>query len=212
MSDRAVVETIRTQMKVLRAQGRRTVVAAPGNYGLAFLTEKYGLREDEIVLISNYAAEAAELAAEAGFEGLLLAGHIGKLVKIAGGARNTHSMYGDRSMETLWEIAKEFCREQDREALRKELADCVMTDAALEVLGRYGVKEQNADLYGVKEQNAGRGSLKEQTAREMARRICGYLAEWSGGRLRAETIVFSNKSCELVQSAGAEELLRSISG
>jgi len=222
MSDRAVVETIRTQMKVLRAQGRRTVVAAPGNYGLAFLTEKYGLREDEIVLISNYAAEAAELAAEAGFEGLLLAGHIGKLVKIAGGARNTHSMYGDRRMETLWEIAKEFCREQDREALRKELADCVMTDAALEVLGRYGVKEQNADLYGVKEQNAdlygvkeqnaGRGSLKEQTAREMARRICGYLAEWSGGRLRAETIVFSNKSCELVQSAGAEEMLRSISG
>ena len=222
MSDRAVVETIRTQMKVLRAQGRRTVVAAPGNYGLAFLTEKYGLREDEIVLISNYAAEAAELAAEAGFEGLLLAGHIGKLVKIAGGARNTHSMYGDRRMETLWEIAKEFCREQDREALRKELADCVMTDAALEVLGRYGVKEQNADLYGVKEQNAdrdglkeqkaGQCSLKEQTAREMARRICGYLAEWSGGRLRTETIVFSNKSCELVQSDGAEELLRSILG
>ena len=212
MSDRAVVETIRTQMKVLRAQGRRTVVAAPGNYGLAFLTEKYGLREDEIVLISNYAAEAAELAAEAGFEGLLLAGHIGKLVKIAGGARNTHSMYGDRRMETLWEIAKEFCREQDREALRKELADCVMTDAALEVLGRYGVKEQNADRDGLKEQKAGQCSLKEQTAREMARRICGYLAEWSGGRLRAETIVFSNKSCELVQSAGAEEMLRSISG
>ena len=212
MSDRAVVETIRTQMKVLRAQGRRTVVAAPGNYGLAFLTEKDGLREDEIVLISNYAAEAAELAAEAGFEGLLLAGHIGKLVKIAGGARNTHSMYGDRRMETLWEIAKEFCREQDREALRKELADCVMTDAALEVLGRYGVKEQNADRDGLKEQKAGQCSLKEQTAREMARRICGYLAEWSGGRLRTETIVFSNKSCELVQSDGAEELLRSILG
>ena len=212
MSDRAVVETIRAQLNVLRAQGRRTAVMAPGNYGLSFLTTKYGLREEEVVLISNYAAEAVEMAADAGFEGILLAGHIGKLVKIAGGVRNTHSMYGDRRMETLWEIAKEFCREQDREALRKELADCVMTDAALEVLGRYGVKEQNADLYGVKEQNAGQCSLKEQTAREMARRICGYLAEWSGGRLRAETIVFSNKSCELVQSAGAEELLRSISG
>ena len=77
-----------------------------------------------------------ELAAEAGFEGILLAGHIGKLVKIAGGVRNTHSMYGDRRMEILWEIAREYCAEQEREKLKGELEDCVMTDAALEVLER----------------------------------------------------------------------------
>ena len=63
-----------------------------------------------------------------------------------------------------------------------------MTDAALEVLERYGVKEP--------------------AAREMAHRICGYLEEWSGGRLRAETIVFANKDRELVRTESAEELLR----
>ena len=115
MSDRAVVETIRAQMNVLKAEGDKFAVLAPGNYGLAFLTQKYGLQEDRIVLISNYAAEAVKLAAEAGFEGILLAGHIGKLVKIAGGVRNTHSMYGDRRMEILWEIAREYCAEQERE-------------------------------------------------------------------------------------------------
>ena len=188
MSDRAVVETIRAQMSVLKEEGDRFVVMAPGNYGLSFLTKKYGLREDRVVLISNYAAEAVELAAEAGFEGIILAGHIGKLVKIAGGARNTHSMYGDRRMEILGEIAVEYCKEQERENLRKELEDCVMTDAALEVLERYGVKEP--------------------AAREMAHRICGYLEEWSGGRLRAETIVFANKDRELVRTESAEELLR----
>ena len=143
MSDRAVVETIRAQMNVLKAEGDKFAVLAPGNYGLAFLTQRYGLQEDRIVLISNYAAEAVELAAEAGFEGILLAGHIGKLVKIAGGVRNTHSMYGDRRMEILREIAREYCAEQEREKLKGELEDCVMTDAALEVLERYGVKEQN---------------------------------------------------------------------
>ena len=188
MSDHAVVETIRAQMSVQKAEGARSVVMAPGNYGLAFLTQKYGIREDRVVLISNYAAEAAELAAEIGFEEVLLAGHIGKLVKIAGGARNTHSMYGDRRMEILGEIAGEYCKEQERENLRKELEDCVMTDAALQVLERYGVKEP--------------------AAREMAHRICGYLEEWSGGRLRAETIVFANKDRELVRTEGAEELLR----
>ena len=181
MSDRAVVETIRAQMSVLKAAGDRFAVMAPGNYGLAFLTPKYGLQEEKVVLISNYAAEA-------GFEGILLAGHIGKLVKIAGGARNTHSMYGDRRMEILREIAEEYCAEQEREKLKRELEDCVMTDAALEVLERYGVKEQ--------------------TAQEMARRVCGYLEEWSEGKLRAETIVFANKDRELVRTQGAEELLR----
>ena len=187
MSDRAVVETIRAQLSVLKAEGRKYAVMAPGNYGLAFLTQQYGLQEEKVILISNYAAEAAQLAAEAGFEGILLAGHIGKLVKIAGGARNTHSLYGDRRMEVLWEIARDLCREEDRDALQRELADCVMTDAALQVLDRYGVKEK--------------------AAQEMAGRICHYLGEWSGGRLRTETIVFSNRDRELVRTQGALELL-----
>ena len=188
MSDHAVVETIRAQLSVLKAEGRRYAVMAPGNYGLAFLTQQYGLQEEKVVLISNYAAEAVQLAAEAGFEGILLAGHIGKLVKIAGGARNTHSLYGDRRMEVLWEIARDLCREEDRDALQRELADCVMTDAALQVLDRYGVKEK--------------------AAQEMAGRICHYLGEWSGGRLRTETIVFSNRDRELVRTQGALELLQ----
>ena len=209
MSDRAIVETIRAQMRVQKAQGRRYVIAAPGNYGLAFLQEQYGLErngqerinreqngqenareaaETTVVQISNFAGEAVEMAAELGFEGFLLAGHIGKLVKVAGGAPNTHSKYGDRRMETLWEMAAVFCPEEDRESLRKEILECVMTDAALEVLDSHG--------------------LKEKTAQEMARRICANLVQWSGGRLRAETIVFSHQNRELVRSQGAEEMIR----
>jgi cobalt-precorrin-5B (C1)-methyltransferase len=91
-------------------------------------------------------------------------------------------------METLWEMASVFCPEKDRESLEKEILECVMTDAALEVLDRYG--------------------LKEKTAQEMASRICANLAQWSEGRLRAETIVFSHHNRELVRSQGAEEMIR----
>ncbi len=199
MSDRAIVETIRAQMRVQKAQGRRYVIAAPGNYGLAFLQEQYGLErngqenareaaETTVVQISNFVGEAVEMAADLGFEGFLLAGHIGKLVKVAGGARNTHSKYGDCRMETLWEMAAVFCPEREKESLKKEILECVMTDAALEVLDRYG--------------------LREKTAKEMARRICANLVQWSGGRLRAETIVFSHQNRELVRSQGAEEMIR----
>ena len=188
MSDSAVVETIRAQMRVKKAEGHRIVVAAPGNYGLDFLTGKYGMEEEQVVLISNFVRESVEMAAEAGFEGMVLAGHIGKLVKVAGGAENTHSMYGDRRMEILQEIAAKYCKAEDAETLLREIGECVMTDAALEVLDRYGVKEQ--------------------AAREMARRISAYLREWSGGRLKTGTVVFANRDRELVKSAGAEELLR----
>lgn len=195
------------------------MIAAPGNYGLAFLQEQYGLArngqeqinreqnsqeqinrerngqenareaaETTVVQISNFVGEAVEMAADSGFEGFLLAGHIGKLVKVAGGARNTHSKYGDCRMETLWEMAAMFCPEREKESLKKEIQECVMTDAALEVLDRYG--------------------LKEKTAQEMARRICANLLQWSGGRLRAETIVFSHQNRELVRSQGAEEMIR----
>lgn len=198
MSDRAIVETIRAQMRVQKAQGRRYVIAAPGNYGLAFLQEQYGLErngqenareaaETTVVQISNFVGEAVEMAADLGFEGFLLAGHIGKLVKVAGGARNTHSKYGDCRMETLWEMAAVFCPEREKESLKKEILECVMTDAALEVLDRYG--------------------LREKTAKEMARRIRANLEKWSGGRLRAETIVFSHQNRELVRSQGAEEMI-----
>ena len=188
MSDRAIVETIRAQMRVQKAQGRRYVIAAPGNYGLAFLQEQHNLDESNAVQISNFVGEAVEMAADLGFEGFLLAGHIGKLVKVAGGARNTHSKYGDCRMETLWEMAAVFCPEREKESLKKEILECVMTDAALEVLDRYG--------------------LREKTAKEMARRICANLVQWSGGRLRAETIVFSHQNRELVRSQGAEEMIR----
>ena len=191
MSDRAIVETIRAQMHVQKAQGRRYVVAAPGNYGLSFLQEQYGLKQEEIgtVQISNFVGEAVEMAADIGFDGFLLAGHIGKLVKVAAGMRNTHSRYGDRRMETLWEMAASSGPEEEKESLKKEILECVMTDAALDVLDRHG--------------------LKEKTAQEMARRICANLAQWSGGRLRAETIVFSHQNRELVHSQGAEEMIRS---
>ena len=32
---------------------------------------------------------------------ILFVGHIGKLIKVAGGVKNTHSKYGDRRMEIM---------------------------------------------------------------------------------------------------------------
>ena len=106
MSDRALLDTIRVEVRVLREEGLTILPAAPGNYGKNFFHEKYGFSLDAAVTTSNFIYDAVLMAAEAGFEQMLFVGHIGKLVKVAGGIRNTHSQYGDHRMEILLDIAK----------------------------------------------------------------------------------------------------------
>ena len=77
--------------------GARTVVAVPGNYGETFLREQMRL-PCRAVSCSNYIGELLDMAVDFGFEGLLLVGHAGKLVKLAGGVMNTHSRYADARM------------------------------------------------------------------------------------------------------------------
>ena len=50
---------------------------------------------------SNFVGEALDAAVEFGAKGVLLVGHIGKFVKLAGGIMNTHSHNADARMELL---------------------------------------------------------------------------------------------------------------
>lgn len=48
-----------------------------------------------MVKCSNFVGEAIDIAVTHHFEQVLLVGHVGKLVKLAGGIMNTHSRYAD---------------------------------------------------------------------------------------------------------------------
>lgn len=108
MSEQALLETIRLdiRMKVREREGR--VILTPGNYGAIFLQETMGIPLGEAVKCSNFIADALEFLVAEGAGQVLLAGHIGKLIKVTGGARNTHSCYGDRRMELLAAIVGEY--------------------------------------------------------------------------------------------------------
>ena len=71
------------------------------------------------------------MAVEFQFEGLLLVGHAGKLVKLAGGVMNTHSRYADARMEILTAHAA-ICGASRN--LANRLMECVTTDEAFDLL------------------------------------------------------------------------------
>jgi cobalt-precorrin-5B (C1)-methyltransferase len=101
MSEKALVDTIRVELKQRKANGAEYVLLTPGNYGSDFIHKELGLDMKLAVQVSNFIGDALDICKELNFKGALLIGHVGKLVKIAGGMMNTHSKYGDCRMEIL---------------------------------------------------------------------------------------------------------------
>lgn len=144
MSDSAIVETIRTELKVRRAAGHRHAVIAPGNYGEAFLQAHFHVSEETVIQCSNFIGDTLEMASGLGFSGLLLVGHLGKLVKLAGGMLNTHSRYGDCRMALLCAHAARLGLTPVQAAT---LMDAATVDEGLRVLDGAGIRE--ATLHSV---------------------------------------------------------------
>ena len=192
MSDSAIVETIRTHVRVKRAEGKEILLAAPGNYGMTFLSEKYDIKDDGAVQTSNFVYDAVSIAVSEGFEKMLFVGHIGKLVKVAGGIKNTHSKYGDHRMEILTDIASSFAGKgtDKAERISKALSECVMTDEAVRIITEEG--------------------LADKVFPRMAELIKKHMEEWSDGKMTVEVIVFSNEYTELVSTGDAHEFIKEV--
>ncbi len=212
MSDRALLETIRTEIRVRSCEGYPVLAAAPGNYGRNFFLETYGFSLDTAVTSSNFIYDTVRMAAEAGFEKLLFIGHIGKLVKVAGGVRNTHSQYGDRRMEILSSITRDCmlkaamaqkdsspeeagagtCSGETVGSVLTRLADCVATDEAVRILKECG--------------------LDKPVLAEMTLRIREVMETWAEGKMQVEVIVFSNVWGELGRTDRALDYMQVIRG
>ena len=143
MSEKALVGSIKAEMNVFMADGRRYLLTVPGNYGKDFVRDFPALEGQQPVECSNFIGEFLDMAVESGAKGVLLVGNLGKLVKIAGGIMNTHSRHADSRMEILCSNAllagasPETCR---------RIMDCVSTDDALELLDAEGMIQKTMDL------------------------------------------------------------------
>ena len=142
MSDEAVVETIRTELSMRAASGKTVVLFTPGNYGADYIKNELHINPEISVTTSNFIGDAFALAAEFGFKGALLVGHIGKLIKVAGGMFNTHSRYGDCRMEIFASHAGMCGASAD---MVRRIMDSAMTDDMLAILEEAGLRQTVMD-------------------------------------------------------------------
>ncbi len=101
MSETALLETIRLEIRQRAAEGISNLLVVPGNYGEQFVSGYLGLGLDRGVKCSNFIGNTIDYALEAKAEGMLFVGHAGKLLKLAAGVMNTHSSVADGRMECL---------------------------------------------------------------------------------------------------------------
>lgn len=151
MSEEALIDSIRLEIRQRKALGEERLILAPGNYGLDFLRDTMGIAEERVVKVSNFIGRALDTAAEVGFQEVLLAGHIGKLVKLSGGLMNTHSREGDGRAELMAACALRAGCDGDTARM---ILDCVTTDEMLRILrekrlldGAMAVMAERIDLY-----------------------------------------------------------------
>ena len=96
MSEQALLDTIALEIRQAKAADPERLILTPGSYGMDFLTAKLPeLKEIPRAKCSNFIGDAIDMAVLEGFSQLLLVGHVGKLVKLAGGVMNTHSKTAD---------------------------------------------------------------------------------------------------------------------
>ena len=186
MSEQAVVDTIALEIRQKAASGSRRLILCPGNYGLDFLQKEMPeLEKIPRVKCSNYIGDALDLAVLEGMEEVLLIGHVGKLVKLAGGIMNTHSRMADCRRELFCAHAA-LCG-ADRETC-ESLMHQVTADGCLEIL-------KNAKLC-------------KPVTESLLREIQKVLERRSGGACRMGAVLFSNVYGLLGKTAEAETMLR----
>ncbi len=187
MSSQALLDTIRLELTMQRAQNSPIAAVSPGNYGLDFMKETYGYDLDASVKCSNFIGETIDMAVECGFEKMLLTGHIGKLVKVSGGIMNTHSREADCRVELL---AAAGLRAGVSHTNLMKILDSATTTEAIAYLEEENKTKPVMDY--------------------LMERIFYYTNRRAGGKMQIECILYDNQYGELAKSEKAEEFLNEL--
>lgn len=187
MSEQALVDTIQVELRQRKANGAKYVLLTPGNYGSDFIQTHLGIDPKIAVQTSNFIGEALDICKELEFRGALLIGHIGKLVKIAGGMLNTHSKYGDCRMHIIAAYAGAAGLSAPQIT---EILDCATCDDAIRIL-----KEND---------------LSVQTLAYISNQISFIMNHRVAGEMKTGAILFSKEYGFLCETKNARSLLKLI--
>lgn len=100
MSESAYKDSLAIELKQAAALNQRKLIFVFGNHGKKIALQA-GFQEEEIIRMSNFVGFMLLEAKELALDKIIVLGHIGKIVKVAGGIFNTHSKQADGRKEII---------------------------------------------------------------------------------------------------------------
>lgn len=186
MSEEAWKDSLALELSVLSARGHTQVIFIFGNYGEDFVLGKLGLSGEAVVKTSNFIGFMLEKAMEYDIREILLAGHMGKLVKVAAGIFHTHSKVADARMEILAAYAALEGAGQDTVA---RIYGCKTTEGAAEIIKAHGLT-----------------GIYDRIAANAAKRS----TEHTFGKIKVGAILFGADNEILAVDKAAEEMINKL--
>lgn len=186
MSEEAFKSSLVPQISLALAMGYKTLVLTPGRMGQRRAMERWRLPEEAVVQMSNFVGFMLQECCQRQVANLILYGHIGKLIKIAGGIFHTHSKVADARLEIL-------------------TAHAALQGASMEVIDAImGANTIEEAVGTVKE--AGMDFLFEK----LAQRVSAKASEFVQGKIKIGTILTSLSGETLGQDESASLLLEEL--
>lgn len=137
MSDEGWKKSLSIELNMKKELGMDKIILVPGNHGESFISDRIG-ENSSVVRTSNFLGYMLMEAKRMGFKKILLAGHIGKFIKLSAGIFNTHSKVADARNEIL--IANLALMGASTELLRK-IDSCLTTEEATDIVYENGFGE-----------------------------------------------------------------------
>lgn len=142
MSEEGWKKSLSIELAMKREQGMDKIILVPGNHGEEFIREHLKIDINNCVRMSNFVGYMLNEAKRLGFKKILMAGHIGKFIKISAGIFNTHSKICDARNEIM--VANLALMGADLDFL-KQINECVTAEGAVEIID----KSKYAEIYNV---------------------------------------------------------------
>jgi cobalt-precorrin-5B (C1)-methyltransferase len=79
MSEQALIDSIKTELRMLSAIGYQSLLVSPGNYSTYFAKNNLKIDVENSVKCSNFVGETLDACVELGFERILMLGHVANL-------------------------------------------------------------------------------------------------------------------------------------
>lgn len=135
----ALADTLALEIAQQAALGVRQLLLVPGNYGEDFVRAgRHWLPDWPVVTCANFVGQAVDGAVREGMAAVLLVGHTGKLVKVAGGVMDTHSHTADCRLELMAAHAAWLGAPQP---VIRQLMEAATTEAGFSILQQVGLME-----------------------------------------------------------------------